>query len=165
MFMVSLVTMLSSLPIGLPADITAEVTVQKNCGIDVDTTTITFTKDGSDLQPGDTSDPQARTITNTGTSGKEECTYEISGSDWIGSPAGSMDSEQTDYKCNSGPGIVCLISTSFKDLPTTLGLGEGPETFLGLDAGVTESIDFQVEIPKNQLAGSYSQIITITLLG
>jgi len=144
-----------ALPAGTTADITASVTVVKTCGIDVDTSSITFTKSGGDLAPGDTSDTVSRNVKNTGSSGQTECRYEISGTDWSGPD--TMQSEQTDYKCTDAAGIDCNAD-GFTDL-TNSGVD-----FLGLDAGKTASVDFQVAIPDNQLSGSYSQTITVTLV-
>jgi len=156
---VALAAALSLASIALPADITANVSVKVFCGISVDMTPIEF---GS-VDPGSTSIDVSRTITNTGTSGMTDCKYEISGTDWSSSPPGfTMDSEQTDYKCNEGSGIDCLILTSFKDLPTTSG--EGPETYLALNSGVTETTDFHVSIPLNQPSSTYIQTITVTLV-
>jgi hypothetical protein len=155
--MVALVVTLGSiLPIVLTDDITASVTVNKNCGILVDTTAINF----GTIIPSSTSSLVTRTIQNTGTSGMQDCQYEISGTDWSSTvPQGfSMGSEQTDYKCNTGSGIECELSpNSFRDLPNSA------EEFLELDSQVTESVDFQVSIPVNQAAGNYQQTITITL--
>jgi hypothetical protein len=157
-FLVSLVTALTSLiPAVTPEYIPASVTVVKDCGIDVDTTPINFTKNNLPIPPGETSDIVSRTITNNGNSGKEDCQYAISGTDWT-SQVGTMDSEQTDYKCNSGTGIDCKFGTNFRDLPKIA------ENFLGLDSGVIETVDFRVSIPINQPAGTYTQTITITLI-
>jgi spore coat protein U-like protein len=153
--MVALATLGSILPIVLTDDITASVTVNKNCGIYVDTTAINF----GTIAPGSTSSSVTRTIQNTGTSGMQDCQYEISGTDWSSTvPQGfSMGSEQTDYKCNTDSGIECKLSSNFRDLPNSA------EDFLGLDSQITANVNFQLSIPVNQAAGEYQQTITLTL--
>jgi hypothetical protein len=141
----------------LSSDILASVIVSKTCGINVVATPIAFKKSDIDLQPGETSDSVTRTVQNTGTSGKDDCKYQISGTDWSGPT--TMASTQTVYTCNTGTGIDCLLTTP-KGLPFT----STPDTYLGLDAGVTESTNFQVSIPTNQQSGTYLQTITITLI-
>jgi len=140
-------------------DITASVTVEKSCGISLDMAPITFTKSTNpppfNLIPGDTSDTVSRDVTNTGTSSQTECTYTIKGTDWIGGPG--MDVKQTKYMCTDSDDNACTATS-----PTQLITSE--VNFLGLNAGITSAIDFNVTIPSNQASGTYTQNITITLV-
>jgi hypothetical protein len=159
MLVISLAVALGALgSIVLSHDINATVTITPGtCGISVDDTAITFLKNEASLVPGDTSDTVSRDVTNTGTGSMIDCRYWISGTDWTGSPAGSMESEQTEYECTDGTGIDC-------DADNWTALLNSPGVdFLGLDATTTASVDFRVSVPINQPAGSYSQTITITL--
>ncbi len=161
--LISLAMIVATMPTVVLSDsatINALVSVEgKSCGIEVaDTSTITFTKGGLSLAPGDTSDNTVeRTVKNTGNSGYTYCKYEISGKDWT-STLYTMESEQTEYKCKEGTGIDC-VTTGWTQLPNTAA-----GYYLALDAGVTAYTDFQVTIPPNANAGNYSQTITITLI-
>ena len=136
-------------------DITASVNVQKTCGITVEPTSLDF----GTPAPGTTSSPDSVDVTNTGGSGQTECRYTIEGNDWSGQ--GPLGVGATKYMCTDSSSVDC-DTDAFTAL-TTDTVGSGVD-FLGLDASTTAPVDFHVVIPSNQLAGIYSQIITITLV-
>lgn len=138
----TIVTFMSLVPVALPVDITASVSVVSTCDVAA-TGPLTF---GS-LQPGTTSTPMTSTVSEP--HGNNAVIPKVSGTQWNG-VSNSMPVGQTVWNSTS-------ITTS---TPLT---GSGVSIGDTISHGSPTTVSFAVAIPDGQTVDNYAQTITFSV--
>lgn len=150
--LVAMVTLAASVPMVAPEtnDVTASVTVESFCAVDVTPSTIDF----GILTPTLTSSDQTITISQPETGNSPNINAKISGTIWTGLLANTMSVGQTGWALTD---IAYGSMTSLSVTATPIGVIIGPSG--------SEIVHFKLQIPGQQSADSYTQTITVTACG
>jgi len=149
--LVALVSLFATVPAVMPADVTGHVTVQPWCEINASPTSLNFLKGVNNLIPGDTSDSLGVIISMP--KGNQPTIPLVSGTQWTGTVI--------------TPPTMSVGQTGWSAVLGNSGQLSGTEASIGVAVshGTSRTVNFNVAIPVDQAADSYTQTITITACG